>query len=93
VIVAQRVFGGPLQALFHLLCAFRFEFGDRQGTVGKRLTSSFPWSLRRQAGELSEPSTIDTNHPRPNCVIKTELRFSLILADAGALRRLVGEIR
>ena len=60
MIVAQRVFGGPLQALFHLLCAFRFEFGDRQGTVGKRLTSSFPWSLRRQAGELSEPSTIDT---------------------------------
>ena len=66
MIVAQRVFGLPLQSLFHLLCAFRFEFGDRQGTVGKRLTSSFPWSLRRQAGELSEPSTIDTNHPRPN---------------------------
>ena len=33
--------------LFGLLCAFRFEFEDRQGTVGKRLTSSFftmgPW--------------------------------------------------
>jgi hypothetical protein len=67
------------EALSELQLLARFEFEDTQGTVGKRSTSAFRWRHWREPCDVSEPSTIDSDHS--DQIIRFDLPLITQLAD------------